>query len=104
MTHNLQALVAGALTNVRNPRVDNDVISAGMVQDLTVESDGQVSFAFVISADDPASLVREARKAVQEVDGVTKVNITVREPDGAAGRPGPAPGATPVAGGAPSAP
>jgi ATP-binding protein involved in chromosome partitioning len=104
MTQNLQALVAGALTNVRNPRVDNDVISAGMVQDLVVEADGQVSFSFVISADDPATLVREARKAVQEVDGVAKVNITVQEPAGTTGR-APAPGTAPVAGGgAPAAP
>jgi ATP-binding protein involved in chromosome partitioning len=103
MNQKLQALVAGALTNVRNPRVDNDIISAGMVQDLTVEPDGQVSFSFIISSEDPASLVREARKAVQEVDGVAKVNITVREPDGATQR-GPAPGTAPVSGGAPAPP
>jgi ATP-binding protein involved in chromosome partitioning len=72
-----------------------------MVQDLTVESDGQVSFSFVLSSDDPAALVREARKAVQDVDGVAKVNITVREPDDAAPR-GPAPGTAPIAGGTPA--
>jgi ATP-binding protein involved in chromosome partitioning len=103
MTQNLQALVAGALTNVRNPRVDNDVISAGMVQDLVIDPDGHVSFSFVISADDPASLVREARKAVQEVDGVTKVNITVQEPAGTTPA-GPPPGTAPVSGGAAAAP
>src|SRR5438045_1015970 len=31
MATTLEARVAGALTNIRNPRVDNDVISAGMV-------------------------------------------------------------------------
>ncbi|MFB3111167.1 MAG: iron-sulfur cluster assembly protein, partial [Gemmatimonadales bacterium] len=48
MPNNLEAHVAGALTNVRNPRVDNDVISAGMVQDLTVGDGGRVSFTFLL--------------------------------------------------------
>jgi ATP-binding protein involved in chromosome partitioning len=101
MTKKLQALVAGALTNVRNPRVDNDVISAGMVQDLTVGDDGHVSFTFVLSQDDPAGLVREARKAVREVDGVEDVKIEVVEPAGDAPAPGPPPGTAPAATAAP---
>jgi ATP-binding protein involved in chromosome partitioning len=85
MTENrLQALVAGALTNVRNPRVDNDVISAGMIRDLDVQDDGQISFTFVLGRDDPAGLVREARAAVKAVDGVTDVAVEVVEPAGAA--------------------
>jgi ATP-binding protein involved in chromosome partitioning len=101
MTRRIQALVAGALTNVRNPRVDNDVISAGMVQDLVIGDDGHVSFTFVLSQEDPPTLVREARKAVQEVDGVTRVSVTVHEPEPTA-RGGPAPGTVPAA--APAAP
>ncbi len=97
MTRNLQALVAGALTNVRNPRVENDVISAGMVQDLTVRDDGRVSFTFLISSDDPAGLVREARKAVNDVEGVTKVSIEVQEP-ASDGPSGPPRGTAPAAG------
>jgi ATP-binding protein involved in chromosome partitioning len=80
MPTNLEARVAGALTSIRNPRVDNDVISAGMVQDLTVSAEGVVSFSFVLSADDQASLVRETRSALKEVAGVTDVKIQVREP------------------------
>ena len=72
--------MAGALTNVRNPRVDNDVISAGMVHDLTIGDDGRVSFTFVLSRDDPPGLVREARRAVGEVEGVGEVKINVVEP------------------------
>ena len=80
MAKKLEARVAGALTNVRNPRVENDVISAGMVQDLVISGDGAVSFTFLLGRDDPAQLVREARKAVQEVEGVTDVKIDVVEP------------------------
>jgi len=80
MTNRLQALVAGALTNVRNPRVDNDIISAGMVHDLAIDDDGHVSFTFILSREDPADLVREARQAVRDVDGITDVKIKVIEP------------------------
>src|SRR6185503_6769208 len=79
MPTNLEARVAGALTNVRNPRVDNDVISAGMVRDLAVSDDGVVSLTFILSADDPANLVRETRVALKEVAGVTDVKIAVQE-------------------------
>ena len=82
MTRHLQARVAGALTNVRNPRVDNDVISSGMIRDLVVGDEGRVSFTFVLSREDPAHLVREARQAVREIDGVTDVRIEVVEPSG----------------------
>jgi ATP-binding protein involved in chromosome partitioning len=97
MPSSLEARVAGALTNVRNPRVDNDVISAGMVRDLVTRPDGVVSLTFILSADDPASLVRETRAALKEVEGVTEVKINVAEPTGAGGSasrpsgPGPVP-------------
>lgn len=84
MASKLEKLVAGALTNVRNPRVDNDVISAGMVKDLDVSDGGAVSLTFVLSPDDPATLVRETRQALKDVDGVTDVRIEVVEPPSSA--------------------
>lgn len=100
MPSRLEALVAGALTNVRNPRVNNDVISAGMVDDIVVASDGQVAFTFHLSREDPASLVRDARRAVREVEGVREVKINVVESQGGgAARPAgtaPPPGAVPL--------
>jgi ATP-binding protein involved in chromosome partitioning len=94
MSNTLQARVAGALTNVRSVRAGTDVISAGMVRDLGIAPDGAVSFTFVLSREDPASLVREARQAVREIDGVTAVRIDVVEPTDAgnqAAPPRPAP-------------
>src|SRR6266850_725787 len=97
MASKLEKLVAGALTNVRNPRVDNDVISAGMVRDLDVNPAGVVSLTFVLSPDDPASLVRDTRKALKEVDGVTDVRIDVLEPKGSAPSRGAQPASRPAA-------
>ena len=98
MTNTLQARIAGALTNVRNPRVGTDVISAGMVQDLVVGEDGAVGFTFVLSREDPASLVREARQAVRDVEGVAAVRINVVEPAGSAAGGAPRPASAPGAG------
>ena len=75
MPNNLEARVAGALTNVRNPRVDNDVISAGMVRDLTVAPDGTVSLTFVLSTDDPADFL----DLVQELRGTESSAYTESE-------------------------
>ncbi len=83
MTDNrLAALVAEALTNIRNSRVDNDIVSAGMVRDLSLTEDGRVSFTFVLGRNDPVGLVRDARKALRSIDGVKDVLIEVVEPTG----------------------
>lgn len=93
MTSNLAAAVSEALKNLRNARVGADVISAGMVRDLVVDPGGRVSMTFLLSREDPATLVRELRQVIRAVDGVTEVKIDVEEPHagGASGAPGPAP-------------
>jgi ATP-binding protein involved in chromosome partitioning len=86
VAESLEGRVTAALAAVRNPRLDNDLFSAGMVRDLTVRDDGSVSFTFLLSPEDPATLVRQARVAVQEVDGVRKdaIKIAVSNPGGPA--------------------
>jgi ATP-binding protein involved in chromosome partitioning len=102
MAEPLQAQVAAALARIRNPRLENDLLSAGMIRDLTVTDDGAVSFTFLLGPEDPATLVRQARSAVQEIEGVRRdaVKIAVTNPAGPAkvthGPPG-APAATPPA-------
>ncbi len=93
----LRARVERALSGVQNPRVAQNVVTAGMVHDLAVDDRGQVTFTFLLSAEDPGTLARDARKAVQAVAGVTGVKITVAgggaPARGAGARPGLAPGA-----------
>ena len=97
MSDSLDARVGAALARIRNPRLDNDLLSAGMIRDLAVTPEGRVSFTFLLSRDDPATLVRDARNAVKAVEGVVPdgVKITVVDPAGPAkathGPPGPSP-------------
>jgi ATP-binding protein involved in chromosome partitioning len=65
------------------------------IHDLAVDDAGQVSFTFHLKRDDPAALVRDARRAVQALEGVTGVKINVVDsgtPAGPAARPGGRPG------------
>jgi ATP-binding protein involved in chromosome partitioning len=80
----IEALVIGALARIQNPRLGTDLFSAGMVRDLQVGEHNKVSFTFLLSREDPATLVREARAAIREIDGVGDIKITVKDPSGPA--------------------
>lgn len=94
MTESLAARVSAALARIRNPRLDNDLLSAGMVRDLVVSEDGRVSFTFLLSREDPATLVRDARVAIRSLDGVNpqELRISVVDPGGPARATHPPPG------------
>src|SRR5580765_574054 len=96
----LSARVAAALSRIQNPRLENDLLSSGMVRDLVVEDNGKVSFTFLLGREDPATLVREARAAVRAVEGVNpaEVRISVVDPAGPAKSTHPPPGAPQSAG------
>jgi len=76
----LRDRLSAALAAVQNPRLGTDVAAAGMVQDLTVDDQGLVTLTFQLTKQDPATLVRDARRALQAVPGVTGVKINVVEP------------------------
>ncbi|MCI0432616.1 MAG: Mrp/NBP35 family ATP-binding protein [Gemmatimonadetes bacterium] len=79
--------VRTALGGVTDPRSGADVIASGHVQEIEVGDDGRVSFQFRLGPDDPGTLVREARGAVESIEGVSKVKIDVRLPTAASERP-----------------
>ncbi len=74
----LEARVAAALAGIVNPRTGRDVVAGGQVGRVAVSPEGEVHVAFTLGADDPASLVREARKVLREVPGVTDVRVDVK--------------------------
>ncbi|MBC7561707.1 MAG: Mrp/NBP35 family ATP-binding protein [Gemmatimonadaceae bacterium] len=72
--------ITTALGRVRNPRLDTDVMSAEMVQDIATTVDGKVQFTLLLDSRDDATLVRDVRQAVVELQGVTDVKVNVRDP------------------------
>jgi len=95
----IKAGVERALSGITNPRHGRDIVTAGMVKDIAVDSTGAVSFTFVLTREDPGSLARQARKAVEGMSGVTAVKMNVV--DAAEGSAQPA--ARPPGGGRPAA-
>jgi ATP-binding protein involved in chromosome partitioning len=86
LAESLEARVTAALARIQNPRLENDLLSAGMIRDLSVTQEGKVSFTFLLGPEDPATLVRSARAAVAAVEGVRKeeIKINVTNPAGPA--------------------
>ncbi len=98
----LEQAVVEALSGVPHPGSGRDIVTNGNVQSLSVTDDGAVSFAFVLGSGDSGSLVKDARSAVEAVEGVTKVKVNVQlpqtgdaAPDGA-GQHGTVPEPTPA--------
>ena len=99
-TDTLRARVEAALAVLQHPRLGKDIAAAGGVHDLVVDDQGHVAFTFHLTREDPATLVRDARKAIRAVEGVSEVKINVVDAGGAAapapaGQRTPAPGAVP---------
>jgi len=80
MTESMQTRIAHALQGVMNPRTNEDVIRSGMIRDVALTTEGRVRFTILLDAQDPASLVREVRQAVERVEGVHEVRVDVRDP------------------------
>jgi ATP-binding protein involved in chromosome partitioning len=74
------ATVEQALDAVINPRTGRGLVDSGMVQELVV-ADGAVGFTFLLRREDPATLVRQARKALTDA-GVPAPKIAVKDPAG----------------------
>ncbi|MGH7612738.1 MAG: P-loop NTPase, partial [Gemmatimonadales bacterium] len=94
-TDTVRARVEAALATLHHPRLGRDLAAAGVIHDLGVDDVGHVSFTFDLTREDPATLVRDARKRIQAVEGVRDVKITVMDPGG-----GTAPGGGVAPGGA----
>ncbi|HEY8469734.1 MAG TPA: Mrp/NBP35 family ATP-binding protein [Longimicrobiales bacterium] len=77
----LLSRVREALAQVRHPATGVDVLSGGQVSGLDVDDEGRVHFQFVLRPEDPGTLVREARAAVEAVEGVARAKIDVKLPD-----------------------
>ena len=86
-TEALQRAVEAALSEISHESPDGNIMSAGYVQDLEVSPEGDVRFSFLLRPEDPSSLVKQARAAVQAVEGVGKVRLNVKLPQAGSATP-----------------
>ena len=96
------------LARIKHPVTGRDLVASGHVQNLEVDDSGAARFQFLLQPDDPGDLLKDARAAVEALDGVTGVKINVQLPQMAAGassgggggglKPGSVPAPTPQPG------
>src|SRR5579862_9757953 len=70
--------VLAALATIRDPDLGRDVVTLGMIKELTVSPEGRVSFTFELTT--PACPVRDrfksqAEEIVGDIPGVTHVDV-----------------------------
>lgn len=104
----LRRSVMAALAAVSHPGSGRDLVAGGHVQNVEVAEDGSARFQFLLRPDDPGDLVKEARAAVEALEGIKDVKINVQLPQmapagGGGGRqgglkPGSVPAPTPKPG------
>ena len=80
MSQTLVERIEHALRTVRTARTSHDVVSAEMVRDIATTTEGKVRFTLLLHPQDDAALVREVRRAVEDVAGVTDVRVDVKDP------------------------
>ena len=100
MTANLQERVNVALSTIRNNRLGLNVLEAEMVRDVATTVDGKVRFTLLLAPSDDATIVRDVRQVVQQIDGVNDVRVDVKDSSQASAPPPPRqkPRALPVMG------
>lgn len=83
MADTLQGRIAKALSQIRNPRTGQDVLSSDKVRDIATTTSGKVRVSLMFDAGDDPTLARTIRQALEKVEGVTEASVNVVE---AAGR------------------
>lgn len=95
MSAALRERIGAALSQVKDPKTGKDVVAAGLVTEIHVDEGGHVRLVFVLAPDDPASLPREVRRAVQGVDGVASAKVDIRAGAAPGAQPAPTPKTVP---------
>ncbi len=85
--NDLRNAVLTALSEVVHPHTGENLISGGHVKNLKVGESGDVAFAFSLQPQDPGSLVKEARAAVEAIEGVSGVKVNVQLPQAGGSQP-----------------
>jgi ATP-binding protein involved in chromosome partitioning len=102
MAPSFQQRIAQALALVRHPRTGRDVVESDAIRDLATTTSGKVRLTLLLAPGDDPALARAVRQALETVEGVTDVQITVGDATVSHAPPKPAGRALPVMNEAPA--
>jgi ATP-binding protein involved in chromosome partitioning len=80
MSDSLHARIQSALKQVQSPRHGTDVYTAELTRDIATTRSGKVRLTLLLGPEDDPTLSRDVRRALQQLDGVTEVLVTVKNP------------------------
>ena len=100
----LQARIDQALSRVRHPRTGKDVVSSESIRDVATTTTGKVRLTLLLAPGDDPALARSVRQAIEQIDGVTEVQVTVADAASFESQRKPAGRALPVMNQQPAAP
>ena len=69
-----------ALARISHPGTGRDLVAGGHVQNVEVDDDGAARFQFLLRPEDPGDLVKQARAAVEGLEGITDLKVNVQLP------------------------
>src|SRR5687767_4219706 len=75
-----QELVLNALRNVQDPDLKRDLVTLGMIRDLSINDQGEVSFRVVLTTPAcplKAKIESDCRAAVGSLPGVSRVDVKI---------------------------
>jgi ATP-binding protein involved in chromosome partitioning len=75
----LQARIDQALSRVRHPRTGKDVVSSDSVRDVATTTTGKVRLTLLLAPGDDPALARSVRQALEQIEGVTEVQVNVAD-------------------------
>ena len=93
------ALVRAALTTVKYPGFSRDIVSFGLVKDVTVSPEGEVVVDLVVeskNADVPRYIYESVMGTIKELPGVTKLDVNIDHHAPKQTKKSPAPGDDPA--------
>jgi ATP-binding protein involved in chromosome partitioning len=103
-TTTLNERLAEALSRITNPRTGADLFSSQQVRDIATTTDGRVRATLQLGPQDDPTLAREVRRAIQNVAGVSDLQLEVATAPKKASRALPVMDQAPAAPPRPSAP
>ena len=96
MSDSLHARIQAALMQVQSPRHGTDVHTAELTRDIATTKSGKVRLTLLLTPEDDPTISRNVRRALQQLEGVTEVFVTVKDPTPGAAAGAPATRALPV--------
>jgi ATP-binding protein involved in chromosome partitioning len=79
MALNLQQRIDQALSRVRHPRTGRDVIASDVLRNVGTTPDGKVRLTLLLAPGDDPTLARTIRQALENVEGVTSVQVDIAD-------------------------